>query len=52
LNGCDEMTTQELLEIAYITKNWDIRMTPEQISELIDDARKYANNLYAYNGIK
>jgi hypothetical protein len=47
-----EMTAQELLEIAYITKNWDIRLTPKQISKLIDDAREYAKNLYVYNGIK
>jgi hypothetical protein len=36
------MTTKELLESAYIMKNWDIRMTPEEITNLVNDARNYA----------
>jgi hypothetical protein len=37
------MTTKELLQNVYIMGNWDIRMTPEEIAKLANEAKKYAD---------
>jgi hypothetical protein len=39
------ITTKELLQNAYIMGNWDIRMTPEDILKLANEAKNYADKL-------
>jgi hypothetical protein len=36
------MTAKELLEIAYVVKHWNVKMSEKEVCDLIDQARKYS----------